>query len=81
MAENMTGDATKGASVKNIALTVGAPIVAKADLLNTKHMINQKAQSGKAEGSFVIVKETHSLAIASGAKATDTWKVAGVNLS
>lgn len=77
----ITGDATKGTSVKTVALTLPQPVVAKADLLDTAHPINQAAMSGKQAGSTVIVAETFELAVASGTKPADKWKVKGSDLA
>lgn len=74
----VTGDATKGASVETHALSLLMPVVLETELLDVTDPINDKAQSGKDRGTTVIVDDgtTLYLGISSGDKPDDVWLTA-----
>lgn len=83
MAQPITGDATKGASVKTIALTLPQPVVAKADLLKLDNPINDKAMSGKQLGSTVLAEDGGKLFLvaADGDKPSSLWINVGTGVT
>ena len=60
-----------------VAGNLVAPVVAKQDLMDKSHVINDTTKSGKQLGAVVICldDEAHSFAIAEGSKPEDKWHI------
>lgn len=82
----VTGDSTKGKSVKPFVAAMPQSVIDQDRLSDVNDVINQKARSGKELGATVIAVDMTDpdnpvlvgLAIASGSKPEDEWKVIAV---
>lgn len=78
----ITGDSTKGKSVKAQVITESLIVVQESDILDTESHINNKNLSGKRKGSVVVCERTDgnlTLLVSTGASPEDAWQEGGAD--